>query len=82
MDIKRNIFELVILDIRRQKTYRATTDLDTKYERFKDLMLIEDKVYFSRCNGFDEDLGSQVMECDPTNGLTRIIKMQESFREI
>ena len=64
-DTSNCVFELIILDIRRQKTYRVKTDLDSKYSRCKDLMFLEEKVYFSRQECYADGFGSQVIECDP-----------------
>ena len=68
-------FDLVVLDIRRQKVYRVKTDLDQAYERCKDLMLIEDKVYFDRYDCYDENFGAKVIECDPATGAPRALKI-------
>ena len=66
-----------------QKAYTLKTDLDMAYQRCKDLMLIEDKLYFTRYDCFDENLGPKVYQCDVKSGRTKALKTQkESFKEI
>ena len=46
-------------------------------------MLIEDKVYFSRYDCYDENFAAKVIQCDPATGVTRDLKIQkEGFKVI